>query len=214
MKCRDCGANFVIMNATHYGCASRVNGGRSACTNDATFRRDEVEAAVCQGIRTRVLADDAIAEVAKRVRARLRQRPARPDPSARIAELEETVGNLADAIASGALRSSPVIAARLRAAEDELATLRAAPPVSRGPVERMIPDIDAKLRRAAEKLAETISGVDTTRARNAIREFVGTIQVRADAEKIRFYNAKGHPEVALSRAAGSAANYCGSGGRI
>ena len=214
MKCGECGANFVIMNATHYGCASRVNGGRSACANDATFRRDEVEAAICQGIRTRVLAPDAVAEVAKRVRARLRQRPARPDPSARIAELEATVGNLADAIAAGALRSSPAIAARLRAAEDELATLRAAPPVSRGSVERLVPDIEARVRRVAERLAETISGVDTTRARNAIREYLGTIEVRSDAEKIRFYNAKGHPEVALSRAAGSAANYCGSGGRI
>jgi hypothetical protein len=69
-------------------------------------------------------------------------------------------------------------------------------------------------RRAAEQLAATISGVDTTRARNAIWEYVGTIQVRADAEKISFYNAKGHPEVALSRAAGSAANYCGSGGGL
>jgi len=114
--------------------------------------------------------------------------------------------HFADAIRAEVLRSSPVLATRLRPAKDDMATLRAAAPVSQGSVTRRISAIAAKVRRAPERLAGTITAVDTTRARK-------TIHVRPDAEKNSLNNAKGYPDVALSRAAGSAAIQCGGGAR-
>jgi hypothetical protein len=45
--------------------------------------------------------------------------------TSRLAQLDTEIGNLTDAIASGALRASPALAARLQAAESERATLSA-----------------------------------------------------------------------------------------
>ena len=124
------------------------------------------------------------------------------------------MGNLADAIRTGVRRNSPTLARRLRAAEEELEALRAQAEAASCATVRLIPDVEAMARRMAESPGETLMATDPVPARAAIRAQIGEIAVRADAEKISPCNAKGHPEVALLRAAGAAANFCGSGGRI
>ena len=59
-----------------------------------------------------------------------------------------------------------------------------------------------------------LTAVDPARVRQEIAAYVGPLTVEADAEEIRLYNEKGHAEVALLRAAGAAASFCGSGGSI
>jgi recombinase-like zinc beta ribbon protein len=44
LKCGECGANYIITNATSYSCASFTNGGPAACDNNARFRRDAIAA--------------------------------------------------------------------------------------------------------------------------------------------------------------------------
>ena len=65
-----------------------------------------------------------------------------------VAKLRAEVANLADAIATGALRSSPALAARLQSAERELARLEAAATQApRGSVAYMIPRARRRIPR-------------------------------------------------------------------
>jgi len=77
--------------------------------------------------------------------------PATPrDNSARIAALRDQVGNLTEAIANGALRSSQALAERLVAAEGELAQLLA---LSARPTGQVI-DLPARLAKRVSSLIE------------------------------------------------------------
>jgi len=81
------------------------------------------------GIKRALRSPEIIDEICRRVRAALRKPKIKaPDNAARIAELQSQVENLADAIASGSLRTSPALAARLGAAEAELEELKARQP--------------------------------------------------------------------------------------
>lgn len=213
MRCGQCGSAYVIASATSYACASYINGGKSACTNNARFRRDAAERAILEGVRRELASPDVADEVLRRVRARLRElsRP-RPPSKARIAQLEAQIGNLVDAIAAGGLRGSTSLAERLRAAEAELAALRDTP-APQAAAERLLPDLAARYARQLERLPEVLSG-DVVRARTALAQHVGPLTVTATDAEIQFWNEKGHPEVALLRAVGAeTANICGSGGR-
>lgn len=213
MRCGQCGSAYVIASATSYACASYINGGSSACTNSARFRRDAAERVILEGVR-RELASPAVAdEVLRRVRARLRElsRP-RPASTARIAELERQIANLLDAVAAGGLRGSTSLAERLRAAEAELASLKAMP--APAAAERLLPDLAARFARQLERLPQVLSG-DVVRARTALAQHLGPLTVTATEAEIQFWNEKGHAEVALLRAVGAGtASICGSGGSI
>lgn len=214
MRCGQCGSAYVIASATSYACASYINGGSSACTNSARFRRDAAERVILEGVR-RELASPAVAdEVLRRVRARLRElsRP-RPASTARIAELERQIANLLDAVAAGGLRGSTSLAERLRVAEAELASLKATP-APQAAAERLLPDLAARFANQLTRLPEVLAG-DVVRARTALAQHVGPLTVTATDAEIQFWNEKGHPEVALLRAVGAGtANLCGSGGSI
>jgi hypothetical protein len=80
-------------------------------------------------------------------------------------------------------------------------------------VERLLPDLAERYARQLTRLPEILSG-DVTRARSELATHVGPLTVKSDEKKIRLYREQGHLEVALLRAAGAAASFCGSGGRI
>ena len=64
----------------------------------------------------------------------------------------------------GALRTSTAIAARLQAAERELARLKAATPAC-APIERLMPRLVDEYRELVDDLARTLTGVNVARAR-------------------------------------------------
>jgi hypothetical protein len=138
------------------------------------------------------------------------------DYSARIAKLRAEVENLADAIAAGALRGSPSIAARLAAAECELERLMVAQTESSRVVDitAFLGDLSTRATRAVDELEKTLASGDLHRARAQIKAQVGTVMVEADEQEIRLYTDKGAMVAALLRAAGSSASSCGSGGLI
>jgi hypothetical protein len=122
LKCGACGSNYTMASKTSYACASYVNGG--GCTNDARFRRDVIESGLLDGIKRELLSPAAIEEAQRRV-AKLANRKVPQGQGKAIARVQHEITNLTDAIASGALRSSPALAARLEAAERDLARLKA-----------------------------------------------------------------------------------------
>lgn len=141
LQCGQCSANFVVVDAASYGCSSYKHGGRAACSNDFRVKRNLLEDGLLAGIRRELLAPEVLAEFKKRVMKRLAEEQRAPlVDRKRISELKDQVANLAEAIATGALKSSPALAGRLAAAEEELERLRAAAvPREEAKVARVIP---------------------------------------------------------------------------
>jgi hypothetical protein len=102
----------------HYACTTYLNGGEGGCSNSARLHRVKAEEGVLDGVRRIFLNREVIEEAMRRARGLLRARTGKPADSRtpRIRELKEQIGHLADAIAGGALRSSPAIGAKLEAA--------------------------------------------------------------------------------------------------
>jgi site-specific DNA recombinase len=184
----------------HYACASLLNGGKSACDNDAYLRRPLIEPGLLAGIKRELSAPEIIEELQRRVRQRLKNGKPPTDNRAQIAKLEREVARLVEAIASGALRTSAAIARRLQDAEAALARLKVTPaPPS---VQQLLPQLGERCQAAIDNLERTLM-VDPRRARMEIAEHVGPIRVTTTPEEIRLEAQKGHMEAALLGATGT-----------
>jgi hypothetical protein len=190
LKCGSCGANFIMSGRDHYACASRLNGGTAACDNDAYLRRSQIEPGLVTGIKRELSVPEVIAELQRRVRARLKGGRT-PDNRAQIAKLEREVASLVDTIAAGVLRTSPAIAQRLANTEAALARLkeRAVP----SNAEQLLPDLAQRCQSAMDNLEKTLMA-DPRRGRAEIAEHVGPIRVRTTATEILLEAQKGYLE--------------------
>jgi hypothetical protein len=217
LRCGHCGSAYVIAGVDRYACSGHTNGGDALCENNAMLRRQLAEAEVLAGIKRELRSPEVINELVRRVRAALRARkPKAPDHAGRIKHLRVKIDNLADAIASGALRSSPTIAAKLAAAEGELERLTAAQAESVRAVDvtPLLADLPARAVRAIEQLEATLSNGDIPKAREEIRKHVGTVTIEADAREIRIYSEQNVSAVLLRIAGAAHTSIDGSGGSI
>jgi site-specific DNA recombinase len=215
LRCGLCGARFVIADRTRYACSSRVNGGQAACASDVRIKRTVVEGGLLRGIKSDLLAPQMIADIGCETRRSLKvkTRTAAPSPK-RLAAVEEEVRNLVEAIASGALRTSPAMAERLAEAEAELAALKvAACPVKTADIERLVGLILARYRAMVEALEHSLPQADIEQARADLRALFGSITVVADEQEIRFEADLRATQLALLRAAGGSANNVVAGAR-
>ena len=127
----------------------------------------------------------------------------RPDMAARARELEQQIGNLADAIVGGGLQTSRTLGQRLQAAEQELETLRAAPAQSPGmQIEQLIPRLTDRWREFVANFEKRIRPEDVPAFRQRIGHMIGPIRVRTTATEILLETQEGHAEMAFLRAAG------------
>jgi site-specific DNA recombinase len=207
LECGVCEANFVVVDKYRWGCSSHKHGGKSACPNDLRLKRDLIENGLLEGVRTALLSPAALEEFRRRVVKRIAEQNRQKAPDAkRVAELEAQVGNLADAIMSGALKASPALASRLAAAEAELAGLRAqAVPREVARLDKVIPRIDDGFRELVEDLPNAVKR-DIDRARATVRQYTGnSIRVESDGKMVRFMSESRRIETAILIAAGGAA---------
>jgi site-specific DNA recombinase len=218
LRCWKCGSNYVICGRVIYGCSANVNGGATRCTNDARMRRRDVEEALVRGIKRELLTPAAIKETCRQVRELiLKPREAPPNHKARISDLKFQIENVMEAIASGMMKASPALGAKLRDAETELEELeqdQLASESAAATATRLIPDLTAIVTRAVENLEETLASGDVARSRQEILAYVGKVTVEADEREIRLYSEQNHAISTLLRASGTHAIKCGSGGRI
>jgi site-specific DNA recombinase len=208
LECGVCGANFVVVDKYRWGCSSHKHGGKSACPNDLRLKRDLIENGLLDGVRRALLSPAALEEFRRRVVKRIadqNRRQKAPDAK-RMAELKAQVGNLADAIMSGALKASPALASRLAAAEAELSGLRAqAVPREVVKLDRVIPRIDDGFRELVEDLPNAVKR-DIDRARATVRQYTGNaIKVETDGKTVRFMSESMRLETSLLIAAGGSA---------
>jgi len=207
-----------LNGAKHYACSGHLNGGPNCCPNNARLHRDKAEEGVLEGIRRVFLAPEVIEEGQRRARALIKARTAKAAPdgrAARASTLKAEIANLADAIAQGALRSSPAIAERLRAAEEELARLEAQPVRLVADVERLIPRMAEEIRTGIESLPATLAAGNVDLARQELKGYLGSIRVVAEPARMLLYSERNLAEAVIARVAGgNMASINGSGGRI
>jgi uncharacterized protein YbbK (DUF523 family) len=217
LRCGTCGSAYAISGADRYSCGGHTSGGNALCGNSATLRRQLTEAEVVSGLKATMRDPVVLEEISRRVRARMRKpKDQQQDHSARIDQLRKEAENAADAIASGVLRASPTLAARLAETEEELARLQTAQDAGKAPqvnVERLLADLPLRAVEAVERLEETLARGDIPKARPEIRSHVGVVTVDADETEIRLWGEEGFAAM-LVRAAGAHTRNVGSGGRI
>ena len=216
LQCGLCGARFVIADRTHYACSSRVNGGEAACASDVRIKRALVESGLLAGIKSELLSAEVVEEIRRFIKQSVRALSRTSTPrSKRLAVVEREVANLVDAVASGALRSSPALAERLAQAEAELARLRAeARPQKITDVDRLVSRAADRYRSMVERIETESSDSDLDLYRASLRELFGSIKVVADDWEIRFEADLRETQAALLRAAGGSANNVVAGARF
>ncbi len=184
LRCGKCSAAFVISNGERYQCASHLNG--RCCDNTISVKRSLVESILLRNVRADLQDPELIAEVERRVAKALaaRTKP-KADNRKRVSELSKEIENLTDAIASGMLRASPALAARLASAEGELSRLQAAERPGASVVGRIAPNVPRIFATLVEQLEESLKK-DPQRARTALAQIFGERVVLEPDESGRF----------------------------
>ena len=182
MRCGLCDAGMTMADDRAYVCASHKNG--ACCPNGIRVVRTLAETRILASVKHDLRDPAFVAEVQRSfgLAAAARAKLERGDHSAaRIGELEREIGNLADAIASGLLRSSPALAARLAAAEAELERLKMASRPRAGSVARITPKVGERVLEMVGEL-EARLGREPERSRPALIEAIGDrIVMKPDA---------------------------------
>ena len=220
LKCGVCGSSYTIRGRTHYACGRHLDG--RACSQTKGVKRAVVEPGLLQGIRAELLSDEAVQTAIKAAhRVLAAQKPA--DDSKRIGKLKAEVENLADAIAGGALKSSPALVSRLAKSEQELAKLEATGPAPKAA--QMIPKLADEYRAWVNELETVlspdglkrglVSDRDIARARAQLRKRLGgNIIVTEASDEIRFETEASTDEMALRMAGNGSQVFMVAGARF
>ena len=161
---------------------------------------------------------ERLAEFRREVRVALdAERTARNDAererNARPASLDAEIGNLTDAIASGLLRASPALAARLHAAESERAGLASRTETRTAKIADLLPRIAQDYAALINDLEDALQR-DVDRARGNLRAVLGDVRLTPDPTG-EFLMVEGYMQAAqLLSATGPLFRKSGSGGAI
>ena len=180
LTCGQCGANYVMINANHYGCSAHKNRGDTVCTNHSTVRRDLVEQILLQTIKQDLASPERFEEFQKQVKALLTE--AAPDKTQvrrRIRDAERELQNVQDAIRAGIITETTKSMLEgteraLEAARQELSAIENWQP------SQILP----RAREIYIRLVNQLENIhDVPAAREAIREITGEIRiVRKDGD--------------------------------
>lgn len=166
-KCGRCGAAYTSLSQGRMTCAGYRAKGESGCTNRRQVQRSHIEQRVLQGLRTRLLAPEAVAAYVRAYHAEWERRTAqvrdqRQPLERKLAEVGRATARCVDAIVTGAAPAT-VMGEKLRTLEAQKAELTAAiaaldatpePPVRLHPraaeaYARQIEDLQTRLAEAA-----------------------------------------------------------------
>ena len=183
LVCEACGSKLVIAGAkgASYACSGWLNGGEAACPSRIRVKREKVEDVVLEGVRTDLLSEEAQAEYRRELKAALSVRRKAADQTMhssrkRRKDLERQVQRLVDGIAAGHLPAAGAVGERLRAAEEELASLQDIPGAPTEAQEEASAETMARYGRMVAELS-TAAGARTGELREALREMLGDVRV-------------------------------------
>jgi site-specific DNA recombinase len=216
MHCAQCGAHFILVSASKYGCSSRANGGASACPNSKLLRKERAEKIILAPIRDGLLAPKRVRMIAAEfqtefnARSRAAARRAEEAP-AEVRALDERIARLRGRLKAGDPDMTPdEIGAAIAVAEAKRAA--AIPPAPlKANISTLLPKAAALYRAKIDRGLEG-DPVAATAARTVLRGLVGgkiDLVTEPDGSLWAVY---GLNLAALLEAA--VAGQCGSGGRI
>ena len=186
LRCGSCGGGFAAVGRDYVACSAARKLG--TCDQRRSFRRAELEAAVLDLPKTRLMQPDAVAEFVRAYGAEANARrgdetAVRARREAERAALKRKLDGLYDAIAEG-LRT-PGLKEKLQELEGRLAAVDAdlaAPPPS--PV-RLHPSLSDLYRRKVSDLAATLADPEIrTPALEAVRGLIERVEVREEGDAV------------------------------
>ena len=224
LVCAECGSRYVIISKSAYGCATNVNCGEAACPNRKRVKRTAVESKLTAKMRDGLLTAETVTGVMRHARRLAAERKAgagatEKAAAKRRAELEARAAALVDAIASGGLRSSPAIAAKVAAdiveVERELAAL-AVPERPKADVIELMPAAAAAYRKMVAGLPAMLAK-EPDKARVLLQRIFGQIRLTRTADGGLSARLETHPAALIALVSGGVSTMdglSGSGGRI
>ncbi|WP_413855556.1 recombinase family protein [Albidovulum sp.] len=126
LTCGCCGAGYIMISDSRYGCAAARN--RGTCENRKTMARKDVETRVLNGLQTRLMHPELIREYIttwqqEMQKERLESLAARGEQERRLAKVLRDIENIVTAITEGMFH--PSMKAKMDALEAERAELEA-----------------------------------------------------------------------------------------
>ena len=187
LKCGACGGGFSKISKEHYGCSTARNAG--TCNNLLTIRRDRLEAAVLEGLKSQLMHPDCVKAFIEEYHREInRQADGRDQARARLetelARIERDLARLIEAIKAGV--SPETIRDEITALETRKAELKNAleetPPA---PV-RLHPGLAEVYRAKVAELAEALND-ETIRgeASALLRGLIEEIRLVPEAGELR-----------------------------
>jgi site-specific DNA recombinase len=216
VRCGVCGGAYTIKSEDKLACSAHREQG--TCDNGRTVRIAALERRALEGIRTRLLAPDAVAAFVQEYHAERRRLAAdrhrrRETDAAQLAELDRQIANIVDAIAEGV--ASPAMKTRLAALEGRRGALAQDTATAAQKVVGIHPRTVDVYRRAVSELETTIAcdAAGRGEAMEAVRSLVSRIDVHPLPERGQF-QLKVHGLIAALLTLPSATNKQGTRGTV
>lgn len=206
VNCGACGGGMVNVNATRVGCASARNKG--TCENTRTIRRDDMEAAILDGLRGHLMEPELFAvfcdEYTRHMNGlRMAQSAARERNAARLQKIERELNKLVDAICDGVPAAR--VKDRMWALENEKADLESRLTDAADETVLIHPGMAENYRREVAQLHEALADKDRrAEAVDLIRSLVERIVLTpatVDGKETLAIDLHGHLAGILSLAA-------------
>jgi hypothetical protein len=162
MKCGGCGVNYTKYGLNRFGCAAARD--RATCTNHLTIRGDELELAILDGLKDRLMEPALFEEFAREFTAEVnRRRTALASENRALqGELEQTskqIDKLVEAIIEGA--DALAVNAKLKLLEEQRALLEAKVAATPDSEPLLHPALSTVYRNAVERLETLLRHPDT-----------------------------------------------------
>ncbi|MCF8472709.1 MAG: recombinase family protein [Sphingomonadaceae bacterium] len=184
LACGCCGANYVMISDSRYGCSANRN--RGTCDNRKTIARADVEGRVLEGLNHKLMAPDLIAEfIAEFQREVQKERlgaiTARDEAERRLSKVCKDIDSIITAITEGMFH--PSMKTKMDALEAEKANLEAQ--LRDIPAEDPItlhPGLADIYARKVANLAEALNAEDTkAEAADILRGLIDKLILTPDA---------------------------------
>ena len=176
LKCGVCGGNYVVMNATSYGCAVHKDRGPHVCANALKVPRRLVESKLLEGVKHDLLSAENLALFRKEVVRLLRERKRTNNTDATrrlLTDTESAIGNLIEAIKVGVYtRSTKAELERLEGERDRLRATVKDDSGDRGNIVTFLPGIVGRFQDLVNDLENAMLH-DLPIAREQLRHLIG-----------------------------------------
>lgn len=190
LVCGECGRKFIVVNPREYGCSGWKYRGRSVCANTTTVSGHLVESLLLAAISRDLFTEEGYAvvrrEVMRLLAERRRRGPDLTDTTARLAQVEQEIAHLVEAIKQGILTASTKT--ELVKLEGEQQELQARLQQTQSKADRVadfVPDLIERFQAAVADIA-TVTQHNVDKARSPLQQLMGkeiVLHPTADGEE-------------------------------